>query len=164
MRIQSLPNAILYTTLALILTASNKFVFGGNGFVRRTTYDGINDTNFNNSTASFFSGQITYAVVQEPSGNIMVGGYSYGMRRILAETIYVVPTFSSGAGASVVNGHFQISACGGVEGQNIIVQASTDLVNWNNVSTNVVTGGCITYTDPQTPPLPSRYYRLAVLP
>jgi uncharacterized delta-60 repeat protein len=149
---------------ALILTASNKFVFGGNGFVRRTTYDGINDTNFNNSTSSFFSGQITYAVVQEPSGNIMVGGYSYGMRRLLAETIFVVPTFSSGAGASVVNGHFQISACGGVDGQNVVVQASTDLVNWSNVSTNLVTGGCISYTDPQTPALPNRYYRLTLQP
>jgi hypothetical protein len=94
---------------------------------------------------------------------MMVGG-SYGMRRLLLEPIQVVPTFSSGTGVGVVNGHFQISACGGMDGQNIVVQASTDLVNWVNVSTNVVSGGCISYTDPQLPALPNRYYRLTVLP
>ena len=71
--------------------------------------------------------------------------------------------FASGAGLNIVNVQFQFSACGGVEGQNVVVQASTDLVNWNNVSTNVVTGGCISYTDTQAPPLPGRYYRLTVL-
>jgi hypothetical protein len=93
----------------------------------------------------------------------MVGG-SYGLRRLLLEPNLVVPTFTSGTGVAVVNGQFQLSACGGVDNQCIVVQASSDLVNWVSVSTNVVSGGCISYTDPQTPPLPSRYYRLAVLP
>ena len=148
----------------MTLTASNKLIFGCNSYVRRTTYDGTNDANFGSSaTSTFFSGQFTYAIAPEPSGNVMLGG-SYGMRRLLLEPVFVVPTFSSGAGASVVGGQFQISACGGVDGQNVVVQASTDLVNWSNVSTNVVAGGCISYTDPQTPPPPSRYYRLTVQP
>ena len=148
----------------LTLTASNNLIFGCNSYVRRTMYDGTNDANFGSIAANtFFSGKFTYAMVPEPSGNVMLGG-SYGMRRLLLEPIFVVPTFSSGAGASVVNGHFLISACGGVDGQNTVVQASTDLVNWFNISTNIVTGGCISYTDPQTPPLPSRYYRLTVQP
>ena len=148
---------------AVTLTTSNRLIFGGSEFVRRTSYDGVTDTNFYNASSPFFVGQFTYAVVAEPSGNVIVGG-SYGLRRLLLEPNLVVPSFSSGAGVSVVNGQFQLSACGGVDGQNIVVQASTDLVNWANVSTNVVSGGCISYTDPQTPPLPSRYYRLTVLP
>ena len=148
----------------LSLTASNKLIFGCNSYVRRTTYDGTNDANFGSSaTSAFFSGQFTYAIAQEPSGNVMLGG-SFGMRRLLLEPIFVVPTFASGVGASVVNGHFLVSACGGVDGQNVVVQASTDLVTWVNLTTNVVTGGCISYTDPQTPPPPSRYYRLIVQP
>jgi uncharacterized delta-60 repeat protein len=147
----------------LTLTASNKLIFGCNSYVRRTTYDGVNDTNFNGTTGFFFTSKFTYAVVQEPSGNVMVGG-SYGMRRLLLEPIQVVPTFSSGTGVGVVNGQFQISAYGGVDGQNVVVQASTDLVNWVNLSTNIVTGGCISYTDPLAPPLPNRYYRLTVQP
>ena len=147
----------------LTLTASNKLIYGCNSYVRRTTYDGVDDANFNGTTGFFFTTKFTYAVAQEPSGNVMLGG-SFGMRRLWLEPMLVVPTFSSGAGASVVGGHFQISACGGVDGQNVVVQGSTDLVNWLNISTNVVTGGCISYTDLQTPPLPSRYYRLTVQP
>jgi uncharacterized delta-60 repeat protein len=148
---------------AMTLTTSNKLIFGGNSFIHRTTYDGGDDTNFNNAAVFFVSGQFTYALVQEPGGNLMVGG-NYGMRRLLLEPNVVAPTFSSGPGAAVVNGQFQFSACDGVDGQTIVVQASTDLVNWANLSTNVVSGGCFSYTDPQTPPLPNRYYRLAVLP
>jgi hypothetical protein len=51
-----------------------------------------------------------------------------------------------------------------VDGQKVVVQGSADLVNWVNLSTNIVVGGCISYTDPQTPPPPSRYYRLTVQP
>ena len=148
----------------LALTSSNSLVFGCNSYVRRTTYDGTNDANFGSiANGTFFSGQFTYAIAPEPSGNLMLGG-SFGLRRLLLEPNYVVPTFASGAGANVVGGQFQISACGGVDGQNVVVQASTDLVNWANVSTNIVSGGCINYTDPQTPPPPSRYYRLTVQP
>lgn len=149
-------------TYAILLLPNNKLILTGNGFVRRTTYDGATDGAFNPGTS--FSGQQVYTVVPEPNGNLMVGGSPFGMRRLLLEPTIVVPTFASGAGGAVVNGQFQLSACGGVEGQVIVVQASVDLLNWTNVSTNVVSGGCISFQDPQTPPLPSRYYRLAVLP
>ena len=87
------------------------------------------------------------------------------MRLILMEPIAsVVPTFSGGSGVAVVNGQLQFSACGGVDGQTVIVQASSDLVTWVNVSTNIVAGGCISYTDPQLPAPPNRYYRLTTLP
>lgn len=148
---------------AVVMTTSNRLVFGGNEFVRRTSYDGVTDTNFYTAANSFFVGQFTYAVVAEPSGNVVVGG-SYGMRRLLLEPNLVTPTFASGTGVTVVNGQFQLSACGGVDGQSIVVQASTNLLNWVNISTNIITGGCVSYTDPQTPPFPNRYYRLTVLP
>ena len=147
----------------LALTASNRLIFGCNSYVRRTTYDGVDDANFNGTTGLFFTTKFTYAIAREPSGNVMLGG-SFGLRRLLLEPNLAVPTFASGTGVGVVNGQFQFSACGGVDGQSVVVQASSDLVNWANVSTNVVSGGCISYTDPQTPPLPSRYYRLAILP
>lgn len=149
-------------TFAISLLPSIKLIIAGYGFVRRTSYNGANDATFNTGTA--FNGQTTYAVVQELSGNLMVGGAPYGMRRLLMEpTVVVLPTFD-GAGVAMGNGQFQFSACGGVNGQSIVVQVSTNLVNWVNVSTNIVSDGCITYTDPQVPALPNRYYRLTVLP
>ncbi|MEJ0089592.1 MAG: delta-60 repeat domain-containing protein [Limisphaerales bacterium] len=41
-------------TYAISLVASNKLILAGNGFVRRTTYDGATDAVFNPGT--FFSG------------------------------------------------------------------------------------------------------------
>ncbi len=147
---------------SITLLQNNKLLLTGNGFIRRFTYDGLNDTNF--YTGTYFDDKFTYTAVLEPSGNVTVGG-DYGLRRLLLETTpQLVPTFSSGSGGAVVNGQFQFSACGGMDGQTVIVQASVNLMTWVDVSTNVVTGGCISYTDPQVPALPNRYYRLSILP
>ncbi len=147
-------------THAMVLI-NNKLIVGGQNFLKRVSYDGILDTNF--TTGSFFNSSQTEVMLPEPGGNVIVGGSSYGVRRLWLEpTPIVVPTFSSGSGVTLVNGQFQLSACGGVDGQNVVVQTSSDLVNWVSVSTNVVSGGCISYTDPQTPAPPNRYYRLMV--
>lgn len=147
---------------SLTLLQNNKLLLTGNGFIRRFTYDGLNDTNF--YTGTYFDDKFTYTAALEPNGNITVGG-NFGLRRLLLEPIpQIVPTFSSGSGVAVVNGQLQFSACGGVDGQTVIVQASSNLVTWVNVSTNIVGGGCISYTDPQLPAPPNRYYRLTTLP
>jgi hypothetical protein len=147
---------------SITLLQNNKLLLTGNGFIRRFNYDGLNDTNF--YTGTYFDDKFTYASLLEPNGNVTVGG-DYGLRRLLLETTpQLVPTFSSGSGGAVVNGQFQFSACGGMDGQTVIVQASVNLMTWVDVSTNVVTGGCISYTDPQVPALPNRYYRLSILP
>ncbi len=147
-------------TFAISLLPSSKLVLGGNGFVRRTTFDGAADSTFTNST---FSGQQTYSIAQEPGGTLMVGGSPYGMRRLLMEpTPVTLPSFSGGV--AYVDGQFQFSACGGTEGQSIVVQSSSNLAGWVNVSTNIVTGGCITYTSPTTPGATNQFFRLAILP
>ncbi|MEI9863549.1 MAG: hypothetical protein WDN00_03135 [Limisphaerales bacterium] len=116
---------------------NNKLIVGGQNFLKRVSYDGILDTNF--TTGNFFNSSQTEVMLPEPGGNVIVGGSSYGVRRLWLEPApIVVPTFSSGSGVTLVNGQFQLSACGGVDGQNVVVQASSDLVNWVSVSTNVV--------------------------
>ncbi|HEV2692775.1 MAG TPA: hypothetical protein VG347_07745, partial [Verrucomicrobiae bacterium] len=150
---------------SIVGVQSNKFIIGGNSYVKRLNYDGSNDANFDPGTFFSLNGYFTYVLVLEPSGNVMAGGTTYGLRRLLLEPIpVVVPSFSSGSGVAVVNGHMQFSACGGVDGQTVYVQASMDLANWQTVSTNVVTGGCISYIDPQIPAPPNRYYRLNTVP
>ena len=52
---------------------------------------------------------------------------------------------------------FQIA---GLEGRSYIIQASTNLVNWVNLSTNLATGGTINFTDPNPAHPPTRFYRL----
>jgi len=148
--------------LALV---NNKLIAGGQNFVKRLSYDGDLDVTFKSASTFYWDGTQTEVIIPEPSGNVMVGGSGYGMRRLWLEpTPVVVPSFSSGAGVALVNGQFQLSACGGVDGQSIVVQASTDLVNWINVSTNMVVGGCVSYTGPAALTLPQQYFRLTVLP
>jgi len=150
-------------TYAITLLQSNQLMIGGQNFLRRVSYDGLSDPIFNANTTIFNSSQ-TYAMVLEPTGNLVIAG-TYGIKRLWLEPVpVVVPTFSSGSGVAVVNGQMQFSACGGVEGQTVYVQASMDLASWQTVSTNIVTGGCINYIDPQLPAPPNRYYRLTTTP
>lgn len=53
--------------------------------------------------------------------------------------------------------HLQLSAPAGT---NYIVQASTDLVNWTPVYTNVGTGAAVSWTDAAAMHIPGRYYRI----
>jgi hypothetical protein len=48
-----------------------------------------------------------------------------------------------------------------IPGQAVVIEASTDLVNWVSVQTNVVTtSGLISFTDPESGLFPHRYYRV----
>ena len=49
-------------------------------------------------------------------------------------------------------------------GHHFIVRASTDLVNWTVLSTNVVTDGAAHYVDPDAPPLNTRFYQVLPAP
>jgi hypothetical protein len=48
----------------------------------------------------------------------------------------------------------------GFEGRSYIIQASTNLVQWGSVSTNVAVGGVINFIDSGAPSYPYRFYRV----
>jgi hypothetical protein len=45
-------------------------------------------------------------------------------------------------------------------GQTVVVEASTDLISWQPVGTNTITGGSSYFSDPQWTNYPGRFYRL----
>jgi hypothetical protein len=45
-------------------------------------------------------------------------------------------------------------------GQIVVVEASTDLINWQPVQTNTLTSGSVYFSDPQWTNYPGRFYRL----
>jgi uncharacterized delta-60 repeat protein len=48
-----------------------------------------------------------------------------------------------------------------IPGQAVVIEASTDLVNWVSIQTNVVTAsGLVSFTDPESGLLPRRFYRV----
>jgi hypothetical protein len=45
-------------------------------------------------------------------------------------------------------------------GQIVVVEASTDLINWQSVQTNTLASGSVYFSDPQWSNYPGRFYRL----
>lgn len=64
---------------------------------------------------------------------------------------------------SAANGTFQFRINGAV-GQQFIIEASTNLVNWTPVATNTLTGTTFDYSDPNSASLKSRFYRSRLSP
>lgn len=62
------------------------------------------------------------------------------------------------------NGDFQCVVSNLVPGTTNIVQASTNCVNWSNVSTNVAIDYSFQFVDVTAPPFSRRFYRAVVLP
>jgi len=52
---------------------------------------------------------------------------------------------------------FQIT---GIDGQTYVIQASTNLVDWADLGTNVTSGGIVNFTDPNATNFPARFYRV----
>jgi hypothetical protein len=63
-----------------------------------------------------------------------------------------------GSGAGVQAGQFGF-AVNGVANQTVVVEASTDLIDWQPVWTNTLTGSSANFTDPLWTNFPARYYR-----
>jgi hypothetical protein len=62
----------------------------------------------------------------------------------------------SGTGMTTKGFKIQFSA---PTGSNLVIQASTDMIHWTPVWTNVVTAGSVTYTDITAKTVPGRFYR-----
>ncbi len=57
-----------------------------------------------------------------------------------------------------VNGQFQV-VLGGYEGQSVVVETSTNLINWTVLSTNSISSGVFIFTDPNTSTTPYKFFR-----
>jgi BspA type Leucine rich repeat region (6 copies) len=68
------------------------------------------------------------------------------------------PRISSGS-VGVQSGNFGFTLTG-VANQTIVVEASTNLINWQPIWTNILTGTSVTFTDSWWTNHPSRYYRV----
>ena len=69
------------------------------------------------------------------------------------------PQIGKGSGGvGMVAGHFSFNFTG-ASNQTVVVEASTDIVNWHPVWTNTLSGTNATFSDPQSTNYPSRFYR-----
>ena len=65
--------------------------------------------------------------------------------------------------AAFTNDLFQLGFAG-TTGSNYVLQASTNLVNWTPLSTNLATTNLFNLIDPRASNFPARFYRVIQLP
>ncbi len=140
-----------------------KILLGGSPTVNRFLATGAADPDwkFDTSLVSPNTGRILI----EPGGFTALMAGNYGIRRILTVDTGAVapPGLPTGSAVRLPNGQFGFTTCG-LPGQALVIQASTNLVNWDSISTNSSPGGCIDFIDTQAPLIPNRYYRVVILP
>lgn len=109
------------------------------------------------------------AVTAQPDGKLLV------VTTVITGVTpkYVIARLNGGGGAvapvgprigpvtMLSGGAFQLPVAGAT---NVVVQASSNLASWSNLSTNRVANGLISFTDPLAVSLRARLYRLLVAP
>jgi hypothetical protein len=80
----------------------------------------------------------------------------------LDQVSYTVPPFSLSSPMITTNGSF-VFTVNGTNGQQLILQSSTNLTQWTSISTNVIASGVINYTNSAATNFPSQFYRAVFL-
>ena len=151
------------TTYSLAVQADGKIILGGSPTVSRFLPTGAVDPDWLFDVS--LSSPLTQRMLIEPGGATALMAGNYGIRRILLApaSAGVPPSFGNGSAVRLPDGRFGFTTCGEL-GQTFVIQASTNLVNWASLSTNVVVSGCVDFIDPEAPLIPNRFYRVLVQP
>ncbi len=148
---------------AVAVQDDGKLVIGSIQSIGRVNTNGTTDSTFLSDVV--FGGADALRGIAADRDKIYVTG-SFGTYRLigrLPSKAVNQPIFNSGTAVRLPNGQFGFTTCG-LPGQTLVIQASTNLVNWDSISTNVVVSGCIDFLDTQAPQIPNRYYRVLVQP
>ncbi len=86
--------------------------------------------------------------------------YLYAPQKLVLGSSRQPPILTS---ARVTSNQFHVTVSG-IAGQTIVIQASTNLVQWSPIQTNLMTGPTWNFTDPASASLPLRNYRARLLP
>jgi hypothetical protein len=164
------PNSVSIDSLGNVYVADN-----GSDTIRKVTPVGTNwvvttlagkprvtgSADGTGSAARFnftavINGQSGGTVVVDSAGNLYVPDYgNYAIRKGTPPLIIG----SSGSGFGVNGGQFGF-ALTGPSGQSVVVESSTDLVNWLPLWTNTLTfPAALTFSDPQIGVNSNRFYR-----
>ena len=137
-------------------------VAGDNQPIRRLNSVGGTDASFVGD--SIFNNSQIEGIAIDSDKIYVIGALGlYRLYGTLPTTVVPQPSFSAGTAVKLPNGQFGFTTCG-LPGQTLVIQASTNLVNWDSISTNVVVSGCVDFLDTQAPQIPNRYYRVLVQP
>jgi uncharacterized repeat protein (TIGR03803 family) len=153
-----LSGSTLYGTTYQGGTSGSGTVFkvntDGSGFTVLKTFSALNSTYTNSDGANPLAGLTL-------SGSTLYGttadGGSSGQGTVFSLTLSGPPQISNGS-ARVQAGVFGFTITA-ASGQTIIVETSTNLISWQTIWTNILSGTSTNFTDPQWKNHPRRFYR-----
>lgn len=91
-----------------------------------------------------------YAVVTDLLG---------GSVKTSSATLSITPPVAAvTSGSAMMSKGFKLQFSGPI-GSNLVIEATSDMVHWSPISTNVLTSGSVTYTDVVAKTLSGRFYR-----
>lgn len=82
-----------------------------------------------------------------------------GIVKTSSATLSVTPPLAAvTSGSAMISKGFKLQFSGPT-GSNLVIQATSDMVHWSPISTNVIVGGSVTYTDTVAKTMSGRFYR-----
>jgi uncharacterized repeat protein (TIGR03806 family) len=108
--------------------------------------------------STLYSNQFQLASSATLRASAFEAGFNNSLAVSAAFTVQPTLYFSS---VNFSNGQFQL-VFAGIPGSNYVLQASTDLVAWINLSTNTAATNMFSLSDPQAANFPQRFYRVLV--
>jgi hypothetical protein len=87
---------------------------------------------------------------------------TYGATAVTLSVVGSTATIITNA-TRLANGHFQFSL-GGPNASSVIIQGSTNLLDWTSLQTNTPFTGPLLFDDPQAVGYPVRFYRAVIFP
>jgi uncharacterized delta-60 repeat protein len=134
--------------------------------IARLNRDGTLDTSFNPGIGGVYPSVDCLAISSDRG--ILVGGSFSTLGGQPRNSLGLLNGNAPAGPRIIADSSTQISTDGfkfnfsGMAGSSIVIESSTDLVQWTSIQTNVITGGVGSFTDPAAANSPGRYYRLRV--
>lgn len=149
-------NVTAYTTLGVINSVT--WLFNGKPVPTSNTVVTLN--------GALLSSKIASTLTVKNVSSADAGNFSVQITSLLAGTatsqnaaLAILPTVNPvAAGTGMASNGFKLQFSGPI-GSNIVIEASSDLVHWAPISTNILTGGVVSYIDTAAKANPSRFYR-----
>jgi uncharacterized delta-60 repeat protein len=165
------PGTGTFGVLSVTLQPDGKVLIGGSftsfsgtprNRIARLNANGSLDFSFNPGTGA--NGNVS-SIALQPDGNILIGGdftiVNGVLRPHVARLYGAAPFFLSNLG--IVSNQFGFDVTGGSNSV-IIVEASTNLVNWTALATNTLGAAPLHFNDPGWTNFPKRFYRAKLVP